>query len=597
MKRPDRTRLALVLALALAHSSSVDAAVASDRSPVLRASDVVFMYEGSRETYDTYEATVVAWGGTPSPASLAKAQGLRFFGSVGMVTEFGAYHRRNPERYAEGLCRDVDGQPVPVPWLVDHKSAGVPFWWCCTRQPLFREFLRERVVQIVKAGADGLHVDDHLGTAGGLWLGLCFCERCVTDFRPYLGGLPATELAALRVADPATFDFRAEALRWRAAAKAAGKSAPAVTAHPLWPHWTIYQCRAAAESMQELRDLAARTAGRPVPVGANAGLLWPRHLSDVGAVDLFSAETDHHARERKCSDLPLLAYRLAEAMGRPYAATASGGDWAFIKEHQLPGLVRQWIALSYAAGQRLMAPHHQWCHTAEKGTHWYDGPSDRFAPLYRFVRTNAVLFDDFRTHADLTILMPHGSFARQPGRWFSVAQKLAAAQIPYRLIVAGDAIVDQPLNATELAATGLLLTMDTADLLPPDRQLLADHARQRPPLASLEEALTAVQPAVRLREPAPVRLLPRVKPGSAVVHVLNLDYQADRDLFRPCEPVRLALDLTALGVPDARHVRVVQPAGESVTLRLDGGRVDLPRLELWALVVLENDSAGKSKAE
>jgi hypothetical protein len=52
----------------------------------------------------------------------------------------------------------------------------------------------------------------------------------------------------------------------------------------------------------------------------------------------------------------LFAYRLADAVGRPYAATASGGDWAYIKEAHLPGLVRGWIGLSYAAGHGLMAP-------------------------------------------------------------------------------------------------------------------------------------------------------------------------------------------------------------------------------------------------
>ena len=60
-------------------------------------------------------------------------------------------------------------------------------------------------------------------------------------------------------------------------------------------------------------------------VGANAGLLWPRHLADYQALDLFSAETDHHAAGRRFTAQPLVAYRLAEAVERPYAATASGG--------------------------------------------------------------------------------------------------------------------------------------------------------------------------------------------------------------------------------------------------------------------------------
>ena len=46
-----------------------------------------------------------------------------------------------------------------------------------------------------------------------------------------------------------------------------------------------------------------------------------------------------------------------------------------------------------------MVPHPtmQWCHTAEKGTHWYKAPPAEFAALYRFIRDNARLFDGYRT--------------------------------------------------------------------------------------------------------------------------------------------------------------------------------------------------------
>ena len=92
-------------------------------------------------------------------------------------------------------------------------------------------------------------------------------------------------------------------------------------------------------------------------MSANAGLLWPNHLADYRALDFFSAEIEHGAADLRLTDRPLFAYRLADAMGRPLAATASGQDWAFVKEHGRSGLVRGWIAASYAAGHSLMAPH------------------------------------------------------------------------------------------------------------------------------------------------------------------------------------------------------------------------------------------------
>ncbi len=609
---------------------------------VLKASDVVFMYEASADTYAAYGATVLAWGGKPNPKKLAEAKGVTWFGSVGMVTEFSAYHERFPDRYEEGLCRDIGGKPVKVPWLTDHQHKGVPYWWCCTRQPVFRQFLQDRVVATVQAGTHGIHIDDHLGTAGGLWLGICFCDRCVDGFREYLSSLPAEERTRLGVGAPGEFNYRDVVRQWLAQG-----TDRKVTGHPLWSHWSIYQCRGAAAFMMELRELAARTAGRPVPVGANAGLLWPRHLSDYQALDLFTAETDHHAAERRFADLPLVAYRLAEAMGRPYAATASGGDWAFVKEHNLPGLVRGWIALSYAAGQRLMAPHRQWCYTPEKGTHWYEGPAAKFAPLYQFVRKNAAWFDGYATHADLAVVLPHRSFARDPQRWFVLCNRLAAANLSYRLIVAGDEIVDRPLAASDLDSGLPLLVPERREFLEADRRLLesrniqlhdvlrvpepdrsevgtpglgrpadmdsrtASARRPRPGVptsesgerpierqrsfATVDEALAALRPPVKVQARATVRILPRVKPGSTVVHLLNYDYDAARDDVRPLERVQVQVDLGALGLAEVRSCRWFDADAdlgkgaveEPANLMMQDGKVELPRLGLWGLLILE----------
>ena len=122
-----------------------------------------------------------------------------------MVTEFGRYYERFPQTYQQSLCRDVHGQPYKVPWLTDHQHKGVPYWWCCTRQPLFRQYLSERVVEIVRAGAAGVHIDDHLGTAGGLWLGGCFCDRCMEEFKDYLKTLPPEALAKFGIRDPGQY--------------------------------------------------------------------------------------------------------------------------------------------------------------------------------------------------------------------------------------------------------------------------------------------------------------------------------------------------------------------------------------------------------
>ncbi len=553
------------------------------QQPILRQSDVVFMYQSDRATYAEYGATVVAWGGRPTRASRTEAEGLKFLGSVGMVTEFSRYYERFPDSYENGLCRDVQGQPLAVPWLTDHRHKEIPYWWCCTNQPQFRTYIRERVIETIQAGADGLHIDDHLGTAGGLWLGSCFCDRCLSGFREYLATLPKQRLEELAVSDPEEFDYRQVVLQWQAADVSAERKPPQ---HPFWHEWTVFQCRSAADFMQELRELAAETAGHSVPVAANAGLLWPRHLGDYRSLDLFSAETDHHAPARRLSDAPLMAYRLADAVGRPYASTASGGDWAFVKEHELDGLVRGWIALSYAAGHRLMAPHRQWCYTPQKGTHWYQGPAERYAPLYRFVRENADLFDGYEAHADLTVVLPHRSFVADPNRWFRLFEQLAAENFAYRIALAGDEIVDHPLPAALANSPTPCWIPERNGFLPDDQRRVEELCTTRSILQNIDVVRNQVEPAVRVRTSQPVRVLPRTRPGSAVVHLLNFDYDSDQDEIRTLRDVQVTLKLAALGVPDARECKIVSPSQPSRLLPLEGHQVVLSDLDLWTILLV-----------
>lgn len=560
-----------------AKTEGVAPAPSSAPLPVLKPSDVVFMYQAPAAVYKEYGATVLASGGAPTAESLTNAQGMKFFGSVGMVTEFARYYDRFPETYEEGLCRDLEGKPYKVPWLADHQHKGAPFWWCCTRQPLFRRYITERVVATLKAGAYGVHVDDHLGTAGSLWLGGgCFCGKCVEEFREDLKDAPAAG-----VEDPGEYDFAGELRGWLAEDKSRKAQG-----HPLWPRWRAYQLRGAARFMAQLRVLAAATADHSVPMSANAGLLWGDHLSDYQSLDFFSAEIDHQAAGLKFSGHPLAAYRIADAVGRPLAATAGGQDWAFIKERNLPGLVRGWIALGYAAGHSLMAPNRQWCHTKEKGTHWYDGPKEKFAPLYRFVRDNPELFDDYLPYADVTIAYAQKAFSRAPSRLIELCQELCATNIAYALAMGGDEVVSHPLDAGELRRARRLVVLDRPDFLEADERTLAGMETPTNRLAAAREALK-VTPAVRAEGGARVLILPRVKPGSAVIHIINWDYDPEADSVRPLKALHVRVDYAALGVRDEPVIRSFAPGREPLDVNHSGGLLSLPQAGLWTVLHIE----------
>lgn len=562
-------------------AATLGCSVVFGAEPILKKSDVVFMYQASKGVYQDYGATVLAWGGTPNAKALEQAAGLKYFGSVGMVTEFARYYERFPGAYPRGLCRDLRGEPFKVPWLTDHQHKGVPYWWCCTRQPVFRQYISERVVETVKAGANGVHIDDHLGTAGALFNnGGCFCGKCVEEFRSYLATLPGEELAKFKIGEPAKYDY-AKALREWIAEKSGRKPSQ----HPLWGHWRIYQLRGAASFMGELRRLAEQTAGKPVPMSANACLLWGPHLNDFQHLAMFSAEIEHHAPEGKLGDEPLAGYRLAEAVERPLAATASGGDWAFIKERNLPGMVQSWMVLSYAAGQQLMVPNRQWCYTPEKGTHWYEGPREKFAPLSRFVRQNAGLFDGYETHADVVVAYAQKTFDRDPAKFKDTCKKLAAANISYRLALGGDEVVEHALAPGELRWARYVLVLEPLDFRKEDREKL-NELNGRQLLHTVPEVLEKVTPAVRVSGEGELRSLPRVKPGSAVIHLVNWKYELLRDAVVPARNVRVNIDARALGVPAAKEARLFAPGTEASAVEINNGTVAIPEVTLWCVLEL-----------
>jgi hypothetical protein len=176
---------------------------------------------------------------------------------------------------------------------------------------------------------------------------------------------------------------------------------------PLRQAFVDCQLQLAAENTKQLGELASEIVRRPITLSVNTGLPWLPHLVVAPYLTHLVCEVRHNAHEGTKNLMHAVeAYRMAEAIGKPMASTASGQDWARVKEKEAVNLVKVWIALSYSCGQRLMVPHRQWCFTQEKGTHWYEGPTEEFAPLYRFVRVNRDLFRD--THTVGPLVPPKG---------------------------------------------------------------------------------------------------------------------------------------------------------------------------------------------
>jgi len=378
---------------------------ASALAAVMNESDVVFMYAAEDSArYGDYQANWAAWGlpwSMPSEKAvkIMRRKGVHSVGARWCLTA-GARRLKEDPSLAEAVCRDIEGMPIVVPWLKEQTYEGTPPWFGCTNNPRFREFVRSEVAEALAARPDGLHIDDPKGTFATVeWGGGCFCDHCMEAFRKYLvvretPGL-LKEAGAGNFRD---FDYRELVRKY---AKTRQSYLGIQDKLPLREEFLDCQLRLRYEHLHEIREMARQMCGPAATFSINAYFSEPASTFTalVPLATHIVCEVDHRANEGTRKLLSVVtAYRQAEALGRPLAATAGGHDYAWVKAHDSVNLVRIWIALSYACGSRLMVPHpeHQWCHTEEMGTHWYAAPVKPFAPMYRFVRRNPALFDGFR---------------------------------------------------------------------------------------------------------------------------------------------------------------------------------------------------------
>ena len=322
--------------------------------------------------------------------------GIRCTGSMWCLTAGAKTLYENAE-LREAVARDIEGNPIEVSWLFDHTYKDMKTYFGCTNHPVFREHSRQQVRQAMAGGADGLHVDDHLGVAqAATAFGGGLCDYCIAGFREYLKKHATPEqLAEAGVKDLEGFDYRDVIRKF---AKTRDEYMKVQSKIPLMDLFRQYHLEAAADFVRELHKVGEEAAGHPILLSANACLPERRHVVVVKYLTHVVCEVSFNARQGTAKpDDAIAAFEMARSLGKPVAATASGWDWSHIKAKNAEELVRFWIALTYAHGQWFMVPHpqRQWCFNNELGTHWYQAPIEAFAPVYQFIRKNARWFDGF----------------------------------------------------------------------------------------------------------------------------------------------------------------------------------------------------------
>ncbi len=563
----------------------------------IRRSDVVFMYDNP-DMYEPYGCTVMGWAGSRSKEriDLAHSKGVRLFSiSVGFLTEFRGMIDFS-DNFLDAAARNVGGEPFIVPWLWDHKHKGEPAWWWCTNSPLYRSYLESRLEERMPMGPDGLHIDDYRGSSGSVtWRAGCFCRHCMAAFRKYLADNVSEEkLRELGVSDLTTFDYRKFLIDRGVAPDEYNRRRAGL---PLAGEFYDFHVKANTAYVAQYRKRAEQIRGKPLTLCVNSGLSNSHALAIAPQLSYFCCEVHHGASSLAPAKHPIYIYKLGDGLDRPITSTASGQDWAYVNEHNKPCLVRTWIALSYAFGNNLMAPHRQWCYTKEKGTHWYSGPTEEYAYVYKFVRHHARLFDNYVPVAPVAVVHDNAANRKGRGKIEPICVALAQRNIPFEVVVAGDDWLDYRLDGKKLGRyKAVIVAGETKWMDDEQRKLLA--------AVETDGRLVTWPNDVRLGRLIPepvvvegsdhVMVVPRAIPDSdktpIVVHLLNRQYDGQDDVMVPQQNFTLHLRRDLFGNRAVSTATLHSPRNDpaKLTVASDDNRITVrvPRVHLWGLLEL-----------
>ena len=563
----------------------------------LKHSDVAFMYTAEPEIYKAYNATWVAWGGASADAvKKAQALGIHYAASMWLLTA-GAENIHKRADLRDAVSKDIILEPIIVPWLWDHTYEGTPSYFGCTNNPVFREFSKERVASAIKTGADGLHIDDHLGSAGSFWSGGCFCDFCVSGFREFLKSGNYEDEVKKHNINLDDFNYR-DFLKAKVSTRDEYKNQRGKI--PLVDIFHTFQVKSAAAFVAELRKLAETVKGSPITCSANTGIPNPAHLVVTPNLTHCVCEVEfRHGNKNAPEVSPIAAFKVGDAINRPIAATASGWNWAYaIENENAVGLVRLWIAESYALGHRLMAPHRKWAFTAEKGTHWYQSKPEDFAYLYQFIRKNAELLDGYEPYSQIGLVFCNKSARRYGyGKFQEICKVLADSNRQFSAIIAGDDWLEDRLTIENLKKYDVIIVPEPNDLNDLQKKVLKEwetlKSRQVNYVSSADEikAINFPESPVKFSGSDNVWVLPRINPGKPLVcHILNRNYDENTKKVTPVKNVKVILGKPLFDGINIPSCKLLSPGNEPERLdaKVINGElhINIPELGIWSILLL-----------
>ncbi|MCE2472946.1 MAG: hypothetical protein J4G18_13860 [Anaerolineae bacterium] len=594
----------------------------------LKRSDVLITRPCSMDVYRRYRATGLGWGFLPEPdrrglppdeemmrdVDEAHRCGVKFQGRVELDADWMGMIDYD-SNFMESTVRDLNNKPAVTWWA--HTYKGHPSYHFCTNAPGYRRYLMVQLRRVMEAGADWLMIDSAIPTIGALnaRYGGCFCQHCMAGFRDFLKeDLDPRARGSLQTGDLASFDYRDYLLsrgftdeRYRAEILAF----PATI--PLAQEYFNYQWREVNALFREFKRYA-QEFGEDVPMSSNSPYYWAEFMYAVDAHDFYTNEMEYRPPEEEVlPSEPIYTFKLADALGKLVAITGVPSAFEPYRLNDRPGHIRLWIAQAYAHGHVFMAPDKMWTRRfAGQPDRWYHSKPGDYEDLYHFARDYPDLFDGYESAASVALIFSNNAVRQYLGERLSSGHlggqnrsapktdlvqaclALSAANVPYRIIVAGDDWIDDRLLDADLSQFRAVLRFEPSHLNGEQEAYLSSAAIQLVTWSTSAEIINAVGHDVTAAGAENLSLVPRIQPGNAnsplICHLLNRNYDPQTDSYRKESHVELTVERGMVGriytsatlfAPGQAPVAVDCRASETSTT------VTIPNLGMWAILKLE----------
>ena len=592
----------------------------------LKRSDVLITRPCGMDVYRRYRATGLGWGFLPEPdrrglppdeemmrdVDEAHRCGVKFQGRVELDADWMGMIDFD-SNFMESTVRDLNDKPAVTWWT--HTYKGHPSYHYCTNAPGYRHYLFYQLRRVMAAGTDWLMIDSAIPTIGALnaRYGGCFCVHCMAGFRQYMrDNFTDAQLAAFEIDDIDRFNFREFLLRrgitdesYRAQILA---FPPAI---PLAAQYFDYQWREINALFSAFKAAAQKYGD--VPMSSNSPFYWAEFMYAVDVHDFYTNEMDYQPPDIEILPTePIYTFKLADALGRILAITGVPRAFEPYRIQPRPGHIRLWIAQAYAHGHVFMAPDKMWTlRHPRQPDRWYHSRPGDYESLYHFVRDYPELFDGHEALASVALIFSNnavrqylsdqmrgghlGGQNRSAPKTdlYRACLALSRANLPFRIIVAGDDWIADDLLDSDLSAYRAVVRFEPSHLSDAQEAKLQSVGERLVTFTDETDLLSRLDEDVRVQGTDNVSVTLRQMPDSPdaplICHLLNANYDLASDSYDTVRDIELRLSERLL-TRKYTEATLYAPEQQPASLKIEHGGGDIgiviPELDMWSIIKL-----------